>query len=294
MRKVQMGTRELELEGPYMTLLRDSNELLEDPEGLHKRLKEDGYLWIKGFHDRRKVLAARRALLERLQEQGKLDPDFPLEEAVIGKDNKAGVFQGSQNQPEALLDLVNSDRTMCFFSRFLGGPCMTFDYKWARAVGHGSSTGAHYDIVYMGRGTKNLYTLWTPLGDVDYDLGGLAILLGSQHFDKIRTTYGAMDVDRDKVTGWFSEDPVEIVDQYGGRWATAEFKAGDALIFGMYTMHGSLTNTTNRYRLSVDTRYQLASEPVDERWVGKNPKAHYAWFEGKTVTMEEARAKWGV
>jgi ectoine hydroxylase-related dioxygenase (phytanoyl-CoA dioxygenase family) len=70
--------------------------------------------------------------------------------------------------------------------------------------------------------------------------------------------------------------------------------AGDALIFGMFTMHGSLTNTTDRYRISVDTRYQLASEPVDERWIGKKPKGHYAWGKGKTVSMKEARKQWGV
>ena len=69
---------------------------------------------------------------------------------------------------------------------------------------------------------------------------------------------------------------------------------GDALLFGMYTMHGSLTNTTNRYRLSCDTRYQLASEPADERWIGAKPKGHYAWTSGETVPMEQARAKWGV
>ena len=103
-----------------------------------------------------------------------------------------------------------------------------------------------------------------------------------------------MDVDRDHVAGWFTSDPVEMVDRYGGQWQTTEFRAGDALIFGMFTMHGSLNNQTNRYRISADTRYQRADEPVDERWIGENPIAHYAWMKGQTITMEEARAKWGV
>ena len=33
-------------------------------------------------------------------------------------------------------------------------------------------------------------------------------------------------------------------------------------------------NTTRTIRLSSDTRYQLASEPVDERWIGEHPIAH--------------------
>lgn len=30
----------------------------------------------------------------------------------------------------------------------------------------------------------------------------------------------------------------------------------------------------NQLRLSTDTRYQLASDPVDERWIGEEPTAH--------------------
>jgi hypothetical protein len=62
----------------------------------------------------------------------------------------------------------------------------------------------------------------------------------------------------------------------------------------MFTMHASINNQTNRYRLSCDTRYQRADEQADERWVGEDPIAHYAWTQGETVPMEDARKKWGV
>ncbi|SEM73861.1 phytanoyl-CoA dioxygenase family protein [Paenibacillus sp. OV219] len=291
---VKMGTRELVMNGPYMTELRESNDILDDEAALRRRLKEDGYLFIRGFHDRTKVQQARLAYLQRIAEQGKLMLGTAIEEGIINSHNKGAAFLGSENQPPELLEVVNSESTMQFFNRFLGGPSLTYDYKWVRAVGTGDFTGAHYDIVYMGRGTKNLYTLWTPLDDISYELGGLAILLGSQHFDRVRETYGQMDVDRDRVDGWFADDPLELIEKFGGQWATAEFRAGDALIFGMYTMHGSLTNQTNRYRFSADTRYQLQSEPVDERWIGAKPKGHYGWHAGPTISMEEARTKWGV
>jgi hypothetical protein len=42
----------------------------------------------------------------------------------------------------------------------------------------------------------------------------------------------------------------------------------------MYIMHSSSDNHSNQYRLSSDTRYQLASEPQDERWIGDKPPAH--------------------
>lgn len=292
--KLQIGRRELEMGSRYLTELRDSNDILDDREALRSRMAQDGYLLLRDFHHREDVLQARLEFLERLQQQGKLDPANPLEEGVIGPENKGGGSQGLNLDLPRLLKVVNSPRVMSFFDGFLGGPSITYDVKWLRAVASREYTGAHYDIVYMGRGTKNLYTMWTPIGDVSYELGGLALCLGSQHFDKIKQTYGQMDVDRDHVVGWFSDDPVEVVGNFGGQWATTEFQAGDALIFGMYIMHGSVTNTSNHYRISVDTRYQLASDPVDDRWYGEKPKMHYAWMKGKTVSMEEARHKWGV
>lgn len=42
----------------------------------------------------------------------------------------------------------------------------------------------------------------------------------------------------------------------------------------MNTVHASLDNCSNQIRLSADSRYQLACEPADERWIGPNPIAH--------------------
>jgi hypothetical protein len=44
----------------------------------------------------------------------------------------------------------------------------------------------------------------------------------------------------------------------------------------MFTVHASLDNRTNRIRISSDSRYQRASEPIDERWIGVNPPGHSA------------------
>ncbi|NQX67147.1 phytanoyl-CoA dioxygenase family protein [Paenibacillus alba] len=296
---VQIGQRSLEMGGSYLTELRSSNDIMNDTEALRERLAEDGYLLIRGLHDRNQVLSARTEFLQSMQEMGRLDPASPLEQGVIGSENKGAMWGKSADELKdsfpQFLNVVNSSSVMDFFERLLGGAALTYDYKWPRAVGHGGNTGAHYDIVYMGRGTKNVYTMWTPFGDTSLELGTLALCLGSQHFDKIKQTYGEMDVDRDNVaTGWFSEDPVEIVDTFGGQWATTTFEAGDAIIFGMYMMHASLNNTTNRYRLSADTRYQLAAEPADERWMGSKPKGHYAWGKTPLKTVDQARKEWGV
>ncbi|WP_195574158.1 phytanoyl-CoA dioxygenase family protein [Paenibacillus sp. 1001270B_150601_E10] len=299
MKTYTMGSRQLEMGSRYLTELRCSKDILQDTKALRERLQEDGYLFIRGFHNREEVLQARMEFLRKLESMGRIAPGTPLEQGVIAKENKSAMWGGSTDQLSAdfpqFLSIVNHPNVMSFFERLLGGPAMTYDFKWPRAIGHGGNTGAHYDIVYMGRGTKQVYTMWTPFDDVSLEKGTLAMLLGSQHYAKIKETYGEMDVDRDHVaTGWFSEDPIEIVDTYGGQWATTAFEAGDAIIFGMFMMHASLNNSTNQYRISSDTRYQLASEPVDERWIGQKPKGHYAWGSKPMKSVEEARQEWGV
>lgn len=296
---MKIGKQAVTMGSKYMTELRDSNDIKDNIEALRVRLQEDGYLLLRGFHNREQVLQARAEFLDELDRTGRLDSNYPVADAVISSENRGGLWGKTGAELQELfptfVELVNGEHVMHFFEQLLGGTSMTYDYKWPRAVARGGNTGAHYDVVYMGRGTKNVYTMWTPLGDTSYELGTLAMLLGSQHFDRIRKTYGEMDVDRDNVaTGWFTEDPIEIVDQYGGKWATTEFQAGDVIIFGMFMMHASLNNETNHYRLSADTRYQLASEPVDERWVGKKPKGHYAWGKEPSKSVADARKEWGV
>ncbi|HCQ01849.1 MAG TPA: phytanoyl-CoA dioxygenase [Candidatus Latescibacteria bacterium] len=294
--KLMMGQDELELGGKYLSTLRDANDLIDDMDAIHRRMDEDGYLLIRGLQNTEKVKAARQVVLDNLKANDQLDLDQPADIGVAAP-GKKGRFLGGAKQvthtPE-FLSVVESPEIMKFFEGFLAGPVLTYDYKWLRAVGPGDNTGAHYDVVYMGRGTKSLYTVWTPLGEVSYDMGPLVILVGSHQFDAVKETYGKMDVDRDHVTGHFTNEPIDMVNQYGGQWQTSEFHPGDVIIMGIYTMHGSLNNLTNRYRISTDTRYQLETEPVDERWIGKDPIAHYAWTEGETVSMEEARKQWGV
>ncbi|SEO88263.1 phytanoyl-CoA dioxygenase family protein [Paenibacillus sp. OV219] len=297
--KIKMGNAELTMGSKYMTELRSSNDIFDDTDALRQRLQEDGYLLLRGFHDREQVLDARSGILRKLNSAGRLDTNFKVEDGIIAEGAKSAMFGGPANDEDAdmqpFYNLVNGDNVMQFFDRLLGGEAMTYDYKWPRAVGNGDFTGAHYDIVYMGRGTKQLYTMWTPLGDVPYEQGPLSICLGSQHFEKMKATYGQMDVDRDNIElGWISKDPIECVEKFGGQWATTPFAAGDMIIFGMFLLHGSVNNTTNQYRISSDTRYQLRSEPVDDRWIGVKPKGHYAWNKEKPKSMEEARKEWSI
>jgi hypothetical protein len=226
---------------------------------------------------------ARRSVLEVLAEHEMIDENHPLMEARAAKSDN-GKFRSAIGSHAALgklpavRKLVHSGRMIDFYAAFLGGEVRSFDFIWMRVMGPGRSSAPHYDIVYMGRGTTNLYTSWAPLGDAPLSDASLMVLENSHRLEELKATYGQMDVDKKsnwkKTGGSYGKDPTAIQKELGCRWLTTDFRAGDLLVFSMYTMHCSLDNRSDRIRLSSDTRYQLASEPVDERWIGENPIAH--------------------
>lgn len=300
---VQFGKRKMKLGDGENELgqLRDSAALLGDVAALKARMDEDGYLWLRGLLDREKVADTRRFVLDYMAEKEALVPGAPVLEGVMPRDGKTVPMAGRRGvtHDPRVLQTLEAPELFDFFQRYFGEPAVTFDYKWLRAVGNEGFTGAHYDIVYMGRGSDRLHTTWIPLGDTPIDHGTLAVCVGSHRlasFEKLRLTYGRMDVDRDLIQGWFTDDPLDITTRFGGVWRTAAFEMGDVMIFGMHTLHASTTNTTNRYRLSCDVRYQPKADPIDDRWTGVEPRGHYAWQAAgvQAKTMQAARAEWGI
>ncbi|MEI7576838.1 MAG: phytanoyl-CoA dioxygenase family protein [Armatimonadota bacterium] len=254
-----------------------------------QRLEENGYAFMRDFFDREAVLAVRLEIAERLDAEGFLDPSFPIEQCVAKPGLNLTFRPDISNASAALQRLIYSEGVIEFFSKTLGGEARHYDFTWLRVVAPGKGTFPHCDIVYMGRGTRNLLTMWVPYGDVPLSIGGLLILENSHKLLDLHQTYGRMDVDAICQTdqnqtafsgfqesGAIDKDFLGLQTRFGGRWLSADYRAGDALIFGMQTIHGSLDNGSCQIRLSSDSRYQLASEPADERWVGENPIAHGA------------------
>jgi hypothetical protein len=231
-------------------------------------------------------------MAERLAAAGHLDPRYPASAMKAHPDTTVKFMPDLAKDNPKLQRLLYGGRMMDFFGLFLGGPVRHYDFTWVRAVSPGRGTPTHMDVVYMGRGTKSLYTAWTPLGDVPLTTGGLLLLERSHRHQRLNEGYGSKDVDtycENKVGegytrmggggnirdgGWLSDNPVKLQRNLGGRWLTADYRAGDLLVFTVFLVHGSLDNGSDEVRLSTDTRYQLASEPVDERWVGEEPIGH--------------------
>jgi hypothetical protein len=260
--------------------LRDSIGLLGDVAALKQRMNDDGYLFMRGLLDRDTVLAARREILLKFAIVGEIDAiNYDVMDGIRSDRSfidsvNLFAFTDSLRTGAAYGGVVEASVLLDFFAGFLGGPVRSFDFRWPRFMRPGEGTGIHCDGPYITRGTKNVWSAWIPLGDVSMAEGALMVLERSHANEKLRTSYGTRDADREKI-GWLSADPVGLRRRLGGAWRSADFRAGDVLLFGPYLVHASLDNNSpeRRCRLSSDTRYLLAGDPLDERWNGdiRNP-----------------------
>jgi len=93
---------------------------------------------------------------------------------------------------------------------------------------------------------QDMFTCWTPLGDVPRTLGGLALRPGTQHTSRVRH---------------------RPLDRLEPGWLTTDYKAGDVLVFHCLTTHAALPNREGRMRFSAEYRWQLADQPAPRRLV---------------------------
>lgn len=285
----------LDMDDTKVGLLRDSSDAAGDFAELRRRFAEEGYLYMRGYLDRDEVLQARASLTERLAAAGILDETAPAFEGIC-KPGAGYVFKPEiTNNNPAVQNLLYAGRLTDFYRQFYAEEIRHYDFTWLRAIGPGKGTNPHCDLPYMGRGTHRHMTCWLPYGDISFELGGLMVLEGSHRRMDLLERYVYRDVDaycENKpqevanahtgahgfgwtFTGTLSHHPPILRDKFGGRWLTTEYRAGDFLTFGMFLVHASLDNrTSNRLRLSSDSRYQRASEPIDDRWIGANPPGH--------------------
>jgi len=279
--------------------LNERSNLIDDEESLRAALTTDGYLLLRDVLDPHEVFAARKEVFSRLVDVGEiLEP--AIDAIPTGTSRRAelhpdlGAFWRSVCEGPALRRVTHSGRMIAMMERILGGAVRPFDFLWLRAMAPGRASAFHFDHVYMNRGTDRLYTVWTALGDVPLEDGPMLLVEGSHQWDDLIAEYRGFDVDKDKSKpGHVTMNPVELAEARDCRLLSTNFRAGDILVVSMFMMHGSLDNTSHRVRLSCDTRYQLASDPIDPRWIGNPPIGHGESYGGvggaKPLTAEMIR-----
>ncbi|MEM7346337.1 MAG: phytanoyl-CoA dioxygenase family protein [Chloroflexota bacterium] len=261
--------------------LRDSMDIVDDVAAQRARMADEGYLFFRGLMSREEVLAARHEILLKYATAGEIDSiNHPLMDAIYSENSfidkiNLRAFTESIRTGLAYENVALNKKVIGFYEKFFDDAVHPYDFRWPRFVRPSEGCGFHYDGPYMNRGTDRVYTSWIPLGDVAKTEGALIVLENSHKSDELLSSYAKKDADKEKI-GWLSTNPIKLQERFGGRWLSTDFQAGDMLCFTMHTLHGALDNNSpiKRCRLTSDTRYQPASEPIDERWNGAKPEAH--------------------
>jgi ectoine hydroxylase-related dioxygenase (phytanoyl-CoA dioxygenase family) len=245
-----------------MQPLVDSAPLIENGAALAERLDEDGYLYVKGLLPRAAVLEVCERFLAEAADAGWLKEGTAVADG-IAEPTKAcvdpeapfvEVLRRFYRRPEGhALKLHRS--ILGLFERLFGEPVLAHPLLIPRCIFPQRpefTTPSHQDFPHI-QGTTETMSLWWPLGDCPAVMGGLAIARGS-HKDGVRD-----------FTVSNGAGAMEVIDPLEGSWVAGPMAAGDVLIFHSLTVHKGLPNLTDRLRISLDNRYQRASEPICER-----------------------------
>ena len=253
--------------GPPYRPFRDATDALDDPERLRARMREDGYLFLRGFAPKDKVLRLRREILGLCRQAGWLAPsDDPLDATWGGAGPYAegdpaymAVYKQILRLP-GFNELPEDGALLRLMAKVLGGLVLCHRLHIGRITFPNhvrQTTGPHQDWHYI-RGTPDTYTCWVPLGDCPLRLGGLAVLRGSHRGGFIEHAGGVGP----QYAGWgIPDDRLPAGD--GVEWHAGDYRLGDMIVFHAHTVHKALPNLTgDQLRLSVDNRYQRQGEVV--------------------------------
>ena len=244
---------------------RGSNDAIDDPSELRRRIGEDGYIFIRGLHDADRLRGLRLEMLEVIRDGGWLRPGTDLNDGIADVSRRC--TEGDLEYVDVYHDLYKLEsfhraghwpEVLSVMQALADGDVLPHPSKIARIwfpqyVDH--TTPAHQDFVHF-QGSYETYTCWSPVGDCPVDLGGLAVIPGSHKSNIVLEHHfslgaGSLSVDEDQQTG---------------NWHTTDYEIGDALIFHSLTIHQALPNVTgDRLRISLDNRYQDASLPIAEQ-----------------------------
>lgn len=251
----------------------DSDQLLQS------RLKQDGHVFIRSAIDRSDVMAAREEVFRRLIDVGEVQ-EPAIDGIFTGQSQRKetvpdlGDFWRSVSQGTRLRVVSHGPQVTSLLSRILGEPAKPHDYMFLRPGVPGRATHLHYDKPFFARGSDRIHTVWTALGDIPVQHGPLMVVEGSQHFDDLYAPAEQVDYTSNSTPQvQYTNSPIDLARDRKTRLLTANFNAGDVLIFSMQLMHGTLDNHSKegKTRLSCDVRFQPAADAFDDRYMGDDP-----------------------
>ncbi len=294
-----------ELLGPLV----DATPCLCDPELLRRSFADNGYVLLRDVLPLDDVLAARREVFTRLAEMDEMQ--LPVEAGIATGTSRRrerspdlGAFWKSISEGAALRRVTHGPRLCELAGLLFDAPARPHDYLFLRPAPVGNATNLHYDYPFFAGGASQIVTCWLPLGEIPVCDGPLVIVEHSQRFEDLinpmrsaRLTGDpqAFAAAQDIAYQSSATDTLEFARSRQTRLLTTHFQPGDAMIFGGFTMHGSLDNHSllGRVRLSVDVRYQPASDPADDsRFFGLHPSGAKGGSYGEQKAAQPLGTPW--
>lgn len=262
----------------------ESNDLLDDPLALRKRLRDDGYLFLRDLLPREEVLALRSQILECCRDAGWLrkgsDPMDALTDhpPILEGDEEWLPIYARVQSLEAFHRLKLNARVHHVMEDLFQEPVFALPMTIARIAfpnDNDRGTQPHQDWPHVG-GSTEIISCWAPLGDVPVEVGGLKILKGSHK------------------AGFFTPRPAsgpggDVVDADPSLdWVQSDYRAGDLLLFKALTVHGAaLNHTPDVLRISSDFRYAGISHTIKDTWL----QPHFHWA-GDQFTWDALDRAW--
>lgn len=242
---------------PAMGELTCHNELLGDQKALADAWERDGYWFFRDVLDQDAIGAIRKVYQDYLVEMGVADATDP--ECRYNGADYSGLPINSNvtklNEAKVHRMLHESPAINAFFTRLFG--CDPF---WVPITVHRTNPPVqergrsrfdfiHDDGVY-NEGLPFLIC-WVPIGDIDADVGGLALVEGMSRKPTLHRREGM------KI------NPIQIEDVPEGQWRHTHYRPGDVLLMDLRTPHSGISNVSaERFRLSMDTRIMPSSGNV--------------------------------
>jgi 1-deoxypentalenic acid 11beta-hydroxylase len=236
---------------PALGRFREATSYLGDHERLQTMFDEDGYLFFRGVLEG--VDRVKQEFVRSLQRQGAVRPG--ASEPIWTGTKLEQIDDSEMYGAPPCRELFESPHNLRVFEQVFGEPVFVFRSPTVRYALPDDSehvSPPHQDYFFV-RINKAFRTFWIPLMDIDEEVGGLAIAPGIHR-------QGLLDhVEADRVFSYVFRGRKQMGIPLGSvpqPWLTAEYHAGDLLVFHNLMVHWALPNRSNRVRLSIDNRCQ--------------------------------------
>ena len=262
--------------------LRVSNDAMQHPKELQRRIADEGYLFFKRLVKPDKLWELRREMMSVIQEVGWLiagtDPMDGIADINMRYTEGDNEYSAGYAEVYKIEDFHRAGHWAEYqdiIENMVGAPIMPHPQKIARIwfpkyTEH--TTPKHQDFVHFQGSYENI-TCWAPIGDCPIELGGLALIPGSHKVNRVLDHHFSLGA------GGLIVDESEH-DDIAPVWHSANYEAGDALFFPALTIHQALPNyTEDKLRLSLDNRYLIVGDKIAEHMLEPHGPSQLSWEE---------------